>query len=267
MKIRNDSEKSAAEAFRSSETEKSKAYEPEMNSAAEEFDSAAEASYAAAEESAPEPVYIADDALMFYAPEEYSVDSALNRFPFTASVQGGTEQAEIVTETAVCPWNPDHTLILALITGGETVSDITLEAGMAGGSAGGIRCLNSEDPEETVYQTVLRPGETRAVLFEQKMPADEAASLTFTVSDPEKSGEDEFAGDTAGARTILPPESGPIEEAGENMIQASAACELALIERDEAEPGMSRDNARSLLESLSPGNEAREMLLEMEDRE
>ena len=51
------------------------------------------------------------------------------------------------------------------------------------------------------------------------------------------------------------------------MIQASAACELALLERDEAEPGMSRDNARSLLESLSPGNEAREMLLETEDRE
>ncbi len=246
MKIRNDSEKSAADAFRSSE--KAKEFEAEME--------------AAAEESAPESVYISDDALMF-APSEYSIDAAINRFPYTVSADGSAEQAAIITETAVCPWNPDHTLILALITGGEAVSDITLKADLAGGSSGGIRCLNLEDPEGTVYQTVLYPGETKAVLFEQEMAAAEPASLSFSASDHETGEAEESSGDAAGVQTNLQQESRPVQEAGDNMIQASAACELALLQKNEAEPGMSGDNVMSLLENLSKGNEARETLVEM----
>lgn len=302
MKIRNDSEKSAADAFRSSE--KAKEFEAEMEAAAEEsytaaeeFDSAAEESGYAAEgalyaeeapeldeeesyyaektdgpaagetnfaleESAPESVYISDDALMF-APSEYSIDAAINRFPYTVSADGSAEQAAIITETAVCPWNPDHTLILALITGGEAVSDITLKADLAGGSSGGIRCLNLEDPEGTVYQTVLYPGETKAVLFEQEMAAAEPASLSFSASDHETGEAEESSGDAAGVQTNLQQESRPVQEAGDNMIQASAACELALLQKNEAEPGMSGDNVMSLLENLSKGNEARETLVEM----
>ena len=309
MKIRNDSEKSAADAFRSSE--KAKEFEAEMEAAAEESYTAAEESFTAAEEldsaaeesgyaaegalyaeeapeldeeesyyaekmdgpaagetnfaleeSASESVYISDDALMF-APSEYSIDAAINRFPYTVSADGSAEQAAIITETAVCPWNPDHTLILALITGGEAVSDITLKADLAGGSSGGIRCLNLEDPEGTVYQTVLYPGETKAVLFEQEMAAAEPASLSFSASDHETGEAEESSGDAAGVQTNLQQESRPVQEAGDNMIQASAACELALLQKNEAEPGMSGDNVMSLLENLSKGNEARETLVEM----
>ena len=198
-----------------------------------------------------------------FAPSEYSIDAAINRFPYTVSADGSAEQAAIITETAVCPWNPDHTLILALITGGEAVSDITLKADLAGGSSGGIRCLNLEDPEGTVYQTVLYPGETKAVLFEQEMAAAEPASLSFSASDHETGEAEESSGDAAGVQTNLQQESRPVQEAGDNMIQASAACELALLQKNEAEPGMSGDNVMSLLENLSKGNEARETLVEM----